>query len=123
VRAAYYMRETVMQHQQAVGAGSRLQFGLGLNVGDAVVGNIGAERALNYTAIGDSVNLAKRLQEGAAGNQIVLSDAIYQMVQDHVEVTPLEAVHVKGRAALEKRWELMGLKAKPVFSGMPQLPQ
>ncbi|MBI5876828.1 MAG: GAF domain-containing protein [Chloroflexi bacterium] len=121
VRAAWHMRESVVQHQQEVGPSAQLQFGLGLNVGDAVVGNIGAERALNYTAIGDSVNLAKRLQEGAAGNQIVLSDAIYQMVQEHVEVAALEAVHVKGRAALEKRWELMGLKA-PQPIDVPGLP-
>ena len=75
-----------------------------------MVGNIGTERALNYTAIGDAVNLAKRLQEVSLANQIVLSDSNYALVGNQVEVRPLDAVQVKGRTALEKRWELLSLR-------------
>jgi adenylate cyclase len=106
VRAAWRMRVAIVEHHQRVPLEQRLSFGVGLHTGPVVVGNIGTERALNYTAIGDAVNLAKRLQEGAAANQIVLSDAALQIVQDQVEVSALDAVQVKGRSAFEKRWEL-----------------
>jgi class 3 adenylate cyclase len=65
---------------------------------------------LNYTVIGDAVNLAKRLQEGALANQIVLSDALYQSLREVIEVKPLEATQVRGRATWETRWELVGIR-------------
>lgn len=83
---------------------------MGLHTGEAVVGNIGTERALNYTVVGDVVNLTKRLQESADVNQLVLSNALYEQVRDEVDVVPLEAIQVKGRSTLEKRWELVGVK-------------
>ncbi len=52
--------------------------GIGINVGEAVVGNIGSHDRLDYTVIGDSVNLAARLQELAKGGEIVISDGIRQ---------------------------------------------
>jgi adenylate cyclase len=110
VRAAWRMRAAIADHHQHVPPEQRLSFGVGLHTGPVVVGNIGTERALNYTAIGDAVNLAKRLQEGAAANQIVLSDASLQSVQAQVEVSALEAVQVKGRSAYEKRWELRDVR-------------
>ncbi|MEP7198969.1 MAG: GAF domain-containing protein [Chloroflexota bacterium] len=110
VRAACQMRAAILAHHARVPVERRLSFGVGLHVGEVVVGNIGTERALNYTAIGDAVNLAKRLQEVSAANQIALSNAIYQVVKDQVVVSGLEAIHVKGRSALEQRWELIGLK-------------
>jgi len=110
VRAAWRMREAIAEHHLRVPPEQQLSFGVGLHTGNVVVGNIGTERALNYTAIGDAVNLAKRLQEGAAARQIVLSDAMLQCVQDQVEVSALEAVQVKGRSAFEKRWELRDVR-------------
>ena len=104
------MREAIAEHHRRVPPEQHLSFGVGLHTGHVVVGNIGTERALNYTAIGDAVNLAKRLQEGAAARQIVLSDAMLQSVQDQVEVSALEAVQVKGRSAFEKRWELRDVR-------------
>jgi adenylate cyclase len=110
IRAAWRMRESILAYHQQVPPERRLSFGVGINTGEVVVGNIGTERALNYTAIGDAVNLAKRLQEVSLANQIVLSDSNYALVGDQVEVRPLDAVQVKGRTALEKRWELLSLR-------------
>lgn len=56
--------------------GYGLSYSVGVNVGEAVVGYIGTERALNYTAIGDVVNVAKRLQEAALPGQILVSDEV-----------------------------------------------
>jgi PAS domain S-box-containing protein len=110
VRAAWRLRSAILEHQLHMPPEQRLSFGVGLHVGDAVVGNIGTERALNYTVIGDAVNLAKRLQEGALANQIVLSDALYQSLRAVIEVKPLEATQVRGRTTWETRWELVGVR-------------
>lgn len=56
----------------------KLVFSIGLNTGEAVVGNIGSASLRNYTAIGDTVNLAKRIQEAAAPGQVLVSQATYQ---------------------------------------------
>lgn len=58
-----------------------LGLGVGLHSGEAIVGNIGSERVMDYTVVGDTVNVAKRLQEMAHGGQIVLSEATFHLVK------------------------------------------
>jgi class 3 adenylate cyclase len=58
-----------------------LGLGVGLHSGEAIVGNIGSERVMDYTVVGDTVNVAKRLQELADGGQILLSEATYRLVK------------------------------------------
>jgi adenylate cyclase len=58
-----------------------LGLSVGLHSGEAIVGNIGSERVMDYTVVGDTVNVAKRLQERAAGGQILLSEATYKLVK------------------------------------------
>jgi class 3 adenylate cyclase len=65
---------------------------------------------MNYTAIGDAVNLAKRLQEWASGGQIVLREQTYASIREQVIVDPILPFHVKGRDAVVEAWELAGLK-------------
>ncbi len=55
---------------------SALRFGIGLHTGQVIAGNVGAAQAMNYTALGDAVNRAKRLEEMAAGGEILLSDVV-----------------------------------------------
>jgi class 3 adenylate cyclase len=87
----------------------RLSFGVGINTGEAVVGNVGTAQIKNYTIIGDSVNIAKRLQEYANPNQILLGASTYELVKDHVVAQELEPIQVKGRAAVERTFELTDL--------------
>ena len=58
-----------------------LGLSVGLHSGEAIVGNIGSERVMDYTVVGDTVNVAKRLQERADGGQILLSEATYRLVK------------------------------------------
>jgi adenylate cyclase len=78
-----------------------------VHTGEAVVGNIGSPGRLDYTAMGDSVNLAKRLQEIAKPMQILLSEDTYRLVRDHVEVQELEPIQVRGRTQVTKVYELL----------------
>lgn len=109
VRSAWAMREQIQAYHQTVGEQDRLRFGTGIHTGEAVVGNVGSPARLDYTAMGDSVNLAKRLQEVAKPMQILLSADAYQLVSDHVEVIELEPIQVKGRTQYTKVYELVSV--------------
>jgi adenylate cyclase len=75
----------------------RVAYGVGVNTGPAVVGNIGTEQLMNYTAIGDAVNVAARLQANAPPGEVYVSGSTYALVADRVEAERLEPLHVKGR--------------------------
>lgn len=77
--------------------GKSVAFGIGVNCGDAVVGNIGCEFRMDYTAIGDTVNTAARLESNAKRGQILISQAVYENVKDRVEATPIGEIPLKGK--------------------------
>lgn len=109
VRAALAMQERIAALALAEGqAGFR--FGVGIHVGEAVAGNIGSPERLDYTVIGDAVNLAKRLQEKAEGGVILLSEAAYREVAAVVEVRALGPISVKGREEPVQSFQLLGLR-------------
>jgi adenylate cyclase len=73
-----------------------LGLGIGIHSGEAIVGNIGSERVMDYTVIGDTVNIAKRLQEIAKPGQILISETTYQMVPG-AQVKNLKSQNFPGR--------------------------
>lgn len=77
--------------------GRSVAFGIGVNCGDAVVGNIGCDVRMDYTAIGDIVNTAARLESNAKRGQILISQEVYDNVKDRVEVTPVGEIPLKGK--------------------------
>jgi adenylate cyclase len=107
VKAAWDTRALMENHN--VSHDGQLEFGIGVNTGIALAGNVGGKERMEYTLIGDAVNLAKRLQENAAGGQILLGQATYTAVRDRVQVRPAGDIVVKGRAAAETTYELIGL--------------
>lgn len=111
VRAAWRMREALERQTAATGAVlAPVQYGIGVNSGLAVVGNIGArDRLQNYTAIGDAVNMAQRLQTSASANQILLSAATFVEVAGSVVASELGPLAVKGKSAPLRVYQLDGL--------------
>lgn len=87
-------------------AGVNLYFGIGINTGDAVVGNIGAENRYEYTAIGDTVNLAARLESNAKKGQVLVSRYVYDAVGDKIPLKPVGEITVKGKSQPIEVYEL-----------------
>lgn len=78
--------------------GKSVSFGIGINCGNAVVGNIGCDFRMDYTAIGDTVNTAARLESNARPGQILISGEVYEAVKDRVAVTPIGEIPLKGKS-------------------------
>lgn len=98
VRAAVEMRDTFnLLCARSDGLLSSLGLGIGLNTGDATVGNIGSEKVMDYTVIGDTVNVARRLQEEAASGEILISEATYKQVKSQVRAEVADTRTLYGR--------------------------
>ncbi len=78
--------------------GREVAFGVGVNCGRAVVGNIGCETRMDYTAIGDTVNTAARLEGKALGGQVVISENLRQRLAGRILTEPLGEMALKGKA-------------------------
>lgn len=93
--------------------GKTVGFGVGVNCGPAVVGNIGCEVRMDYTAIGDTVNTAARLEANAKRGQILISDAVYQAVKDRVEAEPIGEIPLKGKTVGVMVYSVKRVAGKP----------
>jgi len=78
--------------------GRSVGFGVGVNCGPAVVGNIGCEFRMDFTAIGDTVNTAARLESNAAKGQVLISQEVYERVKDRIEVEKIGEIPLKGKS-------------------------
>jgi adenylate cyclase len=109
VRAALGLQSAIEKLHAELPPEAHLSFGVGIHYGEAVLGWIGTEKRLEYTAIGDSVNTAKRIQENAARNQILISREAYERVKDTVKANPFTPLHVKGKSEAVEVYEVIGL--------------
>jgi adenylate cyclase len=108
VRAAIKMRDELAAYHATVLPEHRLFFRIGIHTGEAVIGNVGSPLRKDYSAIGDAVNVTKRLQELAAPGQIVVSDDSFNVVKDWAKGIERDPVQVKGRQAPVKTFEIEG---------------
>ncbi|RMF79940.1 MAG: adenylate/guanylate cyclase domain-containing protein [Chloroflexi bacterium] len=106
VEAALQMRDGFVELYQSLGIDPNPHFyRIGINSGVATLGNVGSLNRREFTAIGDTINLSKRLEENATGGQIIVSEDTLGYIYEanggtpieHIRFEPLEAIQVKGR--------------------------
>ena len=89
-----------------------IEMRIGINTGEAVVGNMGSEKHFDYTAMGDNVNLASRLEgvNKSYGTSIIVSEATYEQTKDKLVFRELDLIRVKGRREPVRIFELVDEK-------------
>jgi adenylate cyclase len=87
-----------------------IRIGIGVNTGPVITGSIGSTRALQYTAIGDAMNVASRLVNVAGSGEIIISEDTYKYVANRIEAVALPPVKVKGKAEELKVFRVKGLR-------------
>jgi class 3 adenylate cyclase/tetratricopeptide (TPR) repeat protein len=79
----------------------------GLNTGLVVVGSIGSDLRMDYTAVGDTTNVAARLQQAGEPGRVTISEATHRLVRGYFETRPLGELHLKGKAESIAAWEVL----------------
>ncbi|MGD1936699.1 MAG: GAF domain-containing protein [Cyanophyceae cyanobacterium] len=91
-----------------------IHIGIGIGSGEVVVGNIGSSRRMDYTAIGDAVNVSARLESLTKeyGCDMIVSESTYAHCRDRVWARDLDRVRVKGKTETTRIYEILGLKSR-----------
>jgi class 3 adenylate cyclase/tetratricopeptide (TPR) repeat protein len=114
VQAALAIRETVNGYSEQLKRerGIEIHLRIGLNSGLVVVGRIGDDLRMDYTAIGDTTNLAARMQVLAEPGTILITEATYRLAEGYIRSEPLGAVQVKGRSDPVIAYRVTGRRAR-----------
>jgi len=110
VRAALGISEAIKRLHGELPVELHLNFGIGIHFGEAVLGLVGTKGKIEYTAIGDSVNTAKRIQENTTNGQILISAEAYKQVADQVDACPVEPIVAKGKRQPINVYQVLGLR-------------
>lgn len=97
VRTAIGIRDALPSFYEQFEPAYRLNINFGIHSGMAVVGNVGTQEIMDFTAVGDTVNLASRLQQLSTNGQILISSALYDRIRDHIRVTAIGSQKIRGR--------------------------
>jgi len=109
IRAALGIRDAAEKLRSELPLDMQRYFGVGIHYGEVVLGLIGTEARLEYTAIGDSVNTAKRIQENAKTGQILISAEVYRLLGNMIQAKPVTPIVAKGKRLPLEVYEVMGL--------------
>jgi adenylate cyclase len=101
--------QAALEIQKALKEWGRVDAGIGIHTGEAIVGNIGSKHKVDYTAIGRTVNIASRLEGETNAGDIVISKDVYDKVKHRFQTKHKETVTLKG---MEKPVETYRYKTK-----------
>ncbi|MEI6208848.1 MAG: adenylate/guanylate cyclase domain-containing protein [Desulfuromonadales bacterium] len=109
VRAAVSLQSTLQKKEKRDGGGQNIRIGIGINTGEVIAGNIGSHKRMEYTVIGDAVNLASRLTGIAGADEIIISNATYVAVAAKMKAEKLAPVSVKGKSEPVEIYRIIGM--------------
>ncbi|HKY50900.1 MAG TPA: adenylate/guanylate cyclase domain-containing protein [Candidatus Limnocylindria bacterium] len=118
-RAVRCALDMVHAIDERIGARTRRERGLefriraGVNTGEVVVGEVGSDLMYEYTAMGDAVNVAARMQSMAAPGTVLVTAATYRFVAPVVEAVDRGAIEIKGKTERIRAYEISGVRAAP----------
>ncbi len=114
-RAALEILETIREYAPVVKQKYGMDFAIriGINTGPVVVGEVGSDLKYEYTAMGDAINLAARLQSAARPGTALLSQNTYRFIAPLFNVADLGQIEVKGKSEPVQTYEVTGVKADP----------
>jgi adenylate cyclase len=111
VKAAWGAQQKLAELQQQDTRPLPVQFGIGINTGIALAGNVGSAGRSEYTVIGDSVNTASRICSNTPGGEVRIGAETYDQTKDHLEAERLEPQQVKGKAAPITVYRVISLRS------------
>ena len=85
-----------MNEKRLANGERQIYVGIGINTGEAIAGNVGSEKRLEYTVVGSEVNLAQRIESQTQKGELLISEKTYYKVKDFIEVIQLQPIQVKG---------------------------
>lgn len=107
VMTAIQIRDTLNDATVEFDPDFRMKINFGIHTGQAVVGNVGSAEIMDFTAVGDTVNIAARLQGLGDGGQILISEGTYLQVKDLIVAKPIGPLNVKGRTGAIMTYEVI----------------
>lgn len=110
VRSAYEIKQALRDFHLNFDPIFQMKINFGIHTGLAIVGNVGAPQIMDFTALGDTVNVASRLQGVSDGGQILISEATYDLIRAHAQVNALGPMVFKGRTEPVMTYEVLALE-------------
>jgi adenylate cyclase len=111
--AAFEAQQAIRELQEKHADLPSMEFGMGVNTGPVMAGNMGSADRLEYSVVGDAVNVAARLTGAAPGGKVWVGPATFEQVEGRVEARALGPQTVKGKLEPVPAWEITGIKSRP----------
>jgi adenylate cyclase len=107
----------IMREVEAMAEQDRLELGIGISTGEAFVGNVGGKEVTDYTVLGDTVNVAARLQGAAKPGEILIAEATFTQVEKQFPNAMRRELELKGKSDTVIAWEIARRRHSSVAAG------